>query len=165
MKESPIKGVLTSSEFAKEFKRPDFGKIGVLFSSFDCMHAGHMIMLKDAKAHCDYLVVGLQTDPTIDEDYRKGTKNKPIMSIEERYEMVLGCSYIDEIFIYETEDDLYKFLKDFEWDVRILGSDWEGKEYTGHDIEKCEIYFHKRDHDYSSSNIRKKIFDAEYKKL
>ena len=120
-----IKDVLNSKNFIKEFKAPEVGKIGITVSSFDCMHAGHMLMLKDATTQCDYLIVGLQTDPTIDEDYRKGTKNKPIMSLEERYEMVLGCKYIDDIFIYETEKELHDFFKNFKWDVRILGS---GKE-------------------------------------
>lgn len=157
-----LSDVLNSKEFVEQFNYGDKNKIGVLFSSFDCMHAGHMIMLKDAKVHCDYLIVGLQTDPTID---RADTKNKPIMSIEERYEMILGCKYIDEIFIYENEKQLYEFLRDFDWDIRILGSDWEGKEYTGHDINNGEIYFHKRDHNYSSTDIRKRIYERELKKI
>ena len=159
-----VDDVLNSKDFVKEFKSPEFGKIGITFSSFDCMHAGHMMMLKDAAKQCDHLIIGLQTDPTIDVEYRKGTKNSPIMSLEERYEMVLGCKYVDSIFIYETEEDLYNFLKDFNWDVRILGSDWKGKEYTGHEIKKGIIYWHERNHNFSSSNIRKLIFERELEK-
>ena len=156
-----IKDVLNSKDFIKQFNAPEIGKVGVLFSSFDCMHAGHMIMLKDATTQCDYLVIGLQTNPTID---RADTKNKPIMSLEERYEMVLGCKYIDDIFIYETEKELHDFLKNFKWDVRILGSDWNGKKYTGHEIKKGVIYWHERSHNFSSTNIRKAIFERELEK-
>lgn len=156
-----LKDVPNSKEFVEQFDTSSVGKIGILFSSFDCMHAGHMMMLKDAASQCDHLVACLQTDPTID---RPDTKNKPIMSLEERYEMLSACKYIDDIVIYETEQDLHDFVTNFNWDVRILGSDWKGKEYTGHEIEKGTIYFHERNHNYSSTDIRRKIFEAELEK-
>tara|TARA_R110002020_G_scaffold219743_1_gene427579 strand:+ start:179 stop:640 length:462 start_codon:yes stop_codon:yes gene_type:complete len=130
-------------------------KIGFTCSCFDLLHAGHIIMLKDAKKQCDYLVVGLQTDPTID----RKEKNKPIQSLQERKIQLEAIKYIDKIIIYETENDLYRLLYDMMPDVRILGTDYEHKYFTGIDIEGIDIYFHKRDHDYSSSSLRKKIIN------
>jgi glycerol-3-phosphate cytidylyltransferase len=135
-------------------------KIGVVFSSFDLIHPGHIRMLKDAKNQCDYLIVGVQDDPTIDIKYRNktGIKNKPIYLFNERIEMIESIKYIDEHFTYHTEDDLYKWLKENRWDIRILGSDWKGKKFTGCDINKGEIYFHEREaHGLSSSEIRKRL--------
>jgi glycerol-3-phosphate cytidylyltransferase len=156
-----FKDVPSSKEFIEQWNPSGKGKIGILFSSFDCMHAGHMMMLKDSANQCDYLIAGLQTDPTID---RPGSKSKPIMSPGERYEMLSSCKYIDDIFIYETEQELHDFIKNFNWDVRILGSDWKGKDYTGHEIKKGTIYFHERNHNYSSTDLRRKIFEAELEK-
>ena len=127
-------------------------KIGFTCSCFDLLHAGHIIMLKDAKAQCDKLIVGLQTDPTVN----RPEKNKPIQSYEERYIQLEAVKYVDEIVKYETEDDLIKLLFDLNPDVRILGSDWENKPFTGYTLH-IPIYFHKRDHDYSTSNLREKI--------
>ena len=110
-------------------------------------------MLKDAKKQCDYLIVGLQTDPTID---RSGAKNKPIQSIEERKIQLETVKYIDEIIIYETESDLYKLLKKLNPNIRILGSDYKNKQFTGDDLN-IEIYYHSRNHNYSSSKLREKI--------
>ena len=132
------------------------GKIGFTCSCFDLLHAGHILMLKDAKAQCDKLIVGLQTDPTIDKNYRDKEKNKPIQSYEERYIQLEAIKYVDEIVKYETEDDLMKLLFDLNPDVRILGSDWERKPFTGYTLH-IPIYFHKRDHDYSTSALREKI--------
>ena len=111
-------------------------------------------MLRDAKAQCDKLIVGLQTDPTID----RPEKNKPIQSYEERYIQLEAVKYVDEIIKYDTEEDLYKKLLDINPDVRILGSDYDipDKRFTGDDLN-IPIYFHKRNHDYSTSNLRKKI--------
>ena len=136
-------------------------KIGVTFSAFDFIHPGHIAMLKDAKSQCDYLIVGIQTDPTIDVEYRAktGSKNKPIYTMEERISMIEAIKYIDEYFTYTTEQELYDWLQENDWDVRILGSDWEGKEFTGHDIKKGEIYFHNRDHDLSSTEIRRRLLE------
>jgi|TARA_R110000824_G_scaffold19141_2_gene74619 glycerol-3-phosphate cytidylyltransferase len=131
-------------------------KKGFTCSSFDLLHAGHILMLKDAKEQCDYLIVGLQTDPTID----RPEKNKPIQSYEERYIQLQAVKYIDEIFVYETEEDLYKKLLYFNSDVRILGSDYKGKPFTGDDLN-IPIYYHGRNHNYSTSNLRKKILASK----
>ena len=142
-------------------------KIGFTCSSFDLLHAGHYLMLKDAKAQCDHLIVALQTDPTLDLAYRMKTdnkqKNKPIQSYEERKIQIEGCRYVDEIVEYSTEDTLYELLKKINPDIRILGSDWEGKEFTGHDLN-IPIHWHNRDHDYSTSNLRKRVYEGELKK-
>ena len=142
-------------------------KVGFTCSSFDLLHAGHYLMLKDAKAQCDHLIVGLQTDPTLDLAYRMKTdnkqKNKPIQGYEERKIQIEGCRYVDEIVEYSTEDTLYELLKKINPDIRILGSDWEGKEFTGHDLN-IPVHWHNRDHDYSTSNLRKRVYEGELKK-
>ena len=138
----------------------DKGSIGFTCSCFDLLHAGHILMLKDAKGQCDYLVIGLQTDPTID----RPEKNKPIQSLEERKIQLEAVKYIDEIIIYETEEDLYKKLLDINPNVRILGSDYIGKSFTGDDLD-IPIYYHKRNHNYSSTNTRKKILEIDEKKI
>ena len=126
--------------------------IGFTCSCFDLLHAGHILMLQDAKSRCDKLIVGLQTDPTID----RPEKNKPIQSLEERRIQLEAVKYVDEVFTYDTEEELYKKLLDINPDVRILGSDYIGKSFTGDDLD-IEIYYHKRKHNYSSTNLRKKI--------
>lgn len=139
-------------------------KIGVTFSTFDLIHPGHIIMLQDCKNVCDYLIVGVQSDPTIDrkktnDSYSKISgkpKNSPIQTLEERLIMIKSIKYIDEVFVYDTEKDLYDWLKTNKWDVRILGSDWEGKKFTGYDLPG-EIYFHLRDHDWSTTAFRNRI--------
>ena len=128
-------------------------KVGFTCSCFDLLHAGHILMLKDAKSQCDKLIVGLQTDPTLD----RYEKNKPIQSYDERYIQLQAVKYVDGILRYETENDLYKMLYSLMPDVRILGSDYEKKYFTGIDIAGIDIYFHKRDHDYSTSSLREKI--------
>ena len=128
-------------------------KKGFTCSCFDLLHAGHILMLQDAKSRCDKLIVGLQTDPTID---RPDTKNKPIQSLEERRIQLEAVKYISEVFIYDTEEDLYKKLLDINPDVRILGSDYIGKSFTGDDLD-IEIYYHERKHNYSTTNLRGKI--------
>ena len=129
---------------------------GITCSCFDLLHAGHILMLEDAKSQCDKLIVGLQTDPTID----RPEKNKPIQSFEERYIQLQAVKYIDEIFVYETEEDLYKKILYFNPDVRILGSDYIDKPFTGDDLN-IPIYFHDRKHNYSSTNLRGSIV-SEY---
>ena len=126
--------------------------IGFTCSSFDLLHAGHILMLKDAKEQCDKLIVGLQTDPTLD----RPEKNKPIQSQKERYIQLEAVKYIDDIFVYDTEASLLDLLKLVKPDIRILGSDYEGKSFTGDDLD-IPIYYHKRNHNYSSSNLREKI--------
>ncbi|MBI45092.1 MAG: glycerol-3-phosphate cytidylyltransferase [Candidatus Marinimicrobia bacterium] len=134
-------------------------KIGFTCSCFDLLHAGHIIMLKDAKNQCDHLIVGLQTDPTID----RPEKNKPIQSFQERKIQLEAVKYIDEIIEYSTENELYSLLKKIKPNIRILGSDYINKSFTGDDLN-IKIYYHKRDHNYSTSNIRKKIYQEEDKK-
>ena len=116
-------------------------------------------MLKDAKNQCDHLIVGLQTDPTID----RPEKNKPIQSFQERKIQLEAVKYIDEIIEYSTENELYNLLKNIKPNIRILGSDYINKSFTGDDLN-IKIYYHKRDHDYSTSNIRRKIYLEEKKK-
>ena len=131
-------------------------KKGFTCSCFDLLHAGHILMLKDSKEQCDYLIVGLQTDPTID----RPEKNKPIQSFEERKIQLEAVKYVDEIFTYETEEDLYKKLLEISPDIRILGSDYIDKPFTGDDLD-IPIYFHERKHNYSSTNLRGSIV-SEY---
>tara|TARA_Y100001963_G_scaffold154461_1_gene243283 strand:+ start:5249 stop:5671 length:423 start_codon:yes stop_codon:yes gene_type:complete len=132
-------------------------KVGFVASCFDLLHAGHCLMLKDAKNHCDYLVAALQTDPTID---RPDTKNKPILSLEERKILLESNKYVDEIIEYSTEQDLNRILEKLLPDVRILGSDYKGRVATG-TLYSNKIYYHDRNHDYSTTNIRKKILNTK----
>ena len=130
-----------------------FEKIGFTCSCFDLLHAGHILMLKDAKSQCDKLIVGLQTDPTLD----RPEKNKPIQTLKERKIQLEAVKYVDDIFVYDTEEELYHLLKLVNPDIRILGSDYEdGRYFTGQELN-IPIYYHKRSHNYSSSNLRNKI--------
>jgi len=144
--------------------KQDGKKIGITFSTFDMLHAGHVAMLSDAKNHCDYLIAGLQTDPTID---RPDTKNKPIQSIVERQIQLAACRYVDEVVVYSTEQDLIDILLTLPIDVRILGVEYEGKQFTGDEAcwkRNIEIVFNGRDHSFSSTNLRKRVYDAEHSK-
>ena len=132
-------------------------KKGFTCSCFDLLHAGHIKMLQDERNQCDYLIVGLQSDPTID---RPDTKNKPIQTLEERQIMLASVRFVDKIVIYESEKELYNYLKTNRPDVRILGSDYKNKDFTGKDLN-IDIYYHKRDHDWSTTNLRKRIAVAE----
>jgi len=138
-------------------------KIGITFSTFDLLHAGHVAMLAEAKNHCDYLIVGLQTDPTID---RPDSKNPPVQSIVER-QIQLACNrFVDEIVVYQTEKDLEDILLTLPIDVRILGVEYQDKDFTGRDICKkrgIELVFNGRDHSFSSSSLRKRVAQAENK--
>jgi glycerol-3-phosphate cytidylyltransferase len=127
-------------------------RIGITASCFDLFHAGHVLMLQEAKEQCDRLVVALQTDPTID----RPEKNKPVQSVFERWVQVEGCKYVDQIIPYATEEDLLNILRSYEWDVRIIGQEYVGKEFTGKDLP-IEIYYNSRRHDFSTTNLRKKI--------
>lgn len=133
-------------------------KVGFTASSFDLLHAGHILMLKESKGYCDYLMVGLQVDPTID----RPEKNKPAQSITERYIQLAAVKYVDEIIVYSTEEDLIQILKAFPIDVRIIGEDYRGKQFTGHDLGLHDIIYNSRKHDYSSSNLRKRIADTAF---
>lgn len=133
-------------------------KVGVTVGAFDLCHAGHILVFKEAKTVCDYLIVGLHTDPSLD----RPEKHKPIMAVEERRIILEAVKYIDEIFEYDTEAQLYEILKENTcgFDVRIIGEDWKGKFYTGHDLP-IEMYFNSRDHGYSTSELRNRIYEAE----
>ena len=135
------------------------GKIGFTAGSFDLLHAGHARMFEECKKVCDYLIVGVQSDPTID----RPEKNKPIQPHEERVEMVKAVRWVDEVVTYDTEADLLELLKTLHIDIRIIGADWKNKEYTGHELP-LEVYFNSRDHGYSTSDLRKRICEAELEK-
>ena len=139
-------------------------KIGITFSSFDLLHAGHIKMLEEAKTVCDYLIVGLQMDPTFD----RPNKNKPTQSVVERYIQLKACRSVDEIIPYNTEEDLMDILKSFVIDVRIIGDYYRDKAFTGKDyceMKGIQIYFNKRDHRFSSSALKKAVFEQELVKL
>jgi glycerol-3-phosphate cytidylyltransferase len=139
-------------------------KVGVVFSSFDLFHAGHVAMLAEAKNHCDYLIAALQTDPTID---RPDTKNSPIQTIVERQIQVSTNRNVDEVVVYQTEKDLEDLLLILPVDVRILGVEYKDKEFTGREIclkRGIEIVYNGRDHSFSSSSLRKRVAEAEGKK-
>jgi glycerol-3-phosphate cytidylyltransferase len=140
-------------------------KIGITFSTFDMLHAGHIAMLSEAKNHCDYLICGLQTDPTID---RPTTKNAPIQSVVERQIQLAACRYVDEVVVYQTEQDLVDLLLILPLDVRILGVEYEDQDYTGKQegwTRGIESIFNKRDHSFSSSSLRKRVAWAESQRL
>jgi glycerol-3-phosphate cytidylyltransferase len=136
-------------------------RIGITFSTFDMLHAGHIAMLAEAKNHCDYLIAGLQTDPTID---RPDVKNKPVQSIVERQIQLSATRYVDEVVVYQTEQDLVDLLLILPLDVRILGVEYEGKDFTGK--KECEsrgidLIYNCRDHSFSSSSLRKRVAESE----
>jgi glycerol-3-phosphate cytidylyltransferase len=144
----------------KQLKQ-DGKKIGITFSTFDLCHAGHIAMLAEAKNHCDYLIAGLQTDPTID---RPETKNKPVQSIVERQIQLASCRFVDEVVVYSTEQDLIDLLLILPIDVRILGVEYQSHDFTGRKegTEKgIEHVFNSRDHSFSSSSLRKRVADAQ----
>lgn len=128
-------------------------KVGIVASCFDLFHAGHVLMLLEAKQNCDYLVVALQSDPTLD----RPEKNKPVQGLFERFTQVAACEYVDMVIPYDTEEDLYNMLAGYEWDVRFLGADYYGRtDFTGYDLP-IEIHYCSRAHNYSSSGLRAKI--------
>ena len=136
-------------------------KIGITFSTFDMLHAGHVAMLSEAKNHCDYLICGLQTDPTID---RPDTKNKPIQSVVERQIQLSACRYVDEVVVYQTEQDLVDLLLILPLDVRILGVEYEDQNFTGRNEgagRNIQVVFNRRDHSFGSSSLRKRVAEAE----
>jgi glycerol-3-phosphate cytidylyltransferase len=126
-------------------------KIGFTCSTFDLFHAGHVVMLEEAKKQCDYLIVGIQTDPTID----RPEKNAPIQSLIERQIQVRACKFVDETIVYETENDLIVLLTTLPLDVRILGIEYKDKDYTGKGI--VNAYYNKRSHSFSSSELRQRM--------
>ena len=138
-------------------------KVGITFSTFDLFHAGHVKMLEEAKRQCDYLIVGLQLDPSIN----RPEKNAPSQSIIERYIQLKGSKHVDEIVPYVSEQDLEDILKSFKIDLRIIGDEYKEKDFTGKDYcheKEIEIYYNSRDHRFSSSGLRKHVKKAETSK-
>lgn len=134
--------------------------IGITFSAFDLLHAGHVRMLAEAKSQCDYLIAALQTDPTID----RPEKNKPTQTVVERYIQLQGCKFVDEIIPYTTEKDLEDLLKLYPIDVRIIGDEYKDKDFTGRKFceeKNIRLYFNQRLHRFSSTNLRKEVYRRE----
>lgn len=139
-------------------------KIGFNCSSFDLFHAGHVTMLKMEKQLCDYLIVALQVDPTVD---RPGIKNKPTQSIYERYVQLQACKYVDEILVYSSEYDLLQLLMTQKIDIRFLSEEYLNRDFTGKQYciqNGIELYYHKREHEYSSTELRNRVYELEKKK-
>ena len=131
-------------------------KVGFTCSTFDLLHAGHIIMLREAKEQCDYLICGLQIDPSID----RAGKNSPVQTIVERYTQLKGVTYVDEIIPYRTEEDLEDILSMYHIDVRVLGEEYRDKTFTGRAIclkRGIELYYNKREHRFSTSDLRKRV--------
>ena len=132
-------------------------RVGIVASCFDLFHAGHILMLMEAKDHCDRLVVALQSDPTID----RPEKNKPVQGLSERYIQLEACKCVDQIVPYDTEADLYNLLAGLDWDVRFLGMDYiDRTDFTGYDLD-IPIHYCSRRHNYSSSGLRERILKAK----
>lgn len=129
---------------------------GITFSSFDFLHSGHIAMLEEAKSQCDYLIVGLQTDPTID----RPEKNKPVQTIFERFMQLKGCKFVDEIIPYDSEEDLVNILQVSKPDIRFIGEDYRGKTFSGNELEIPIIYTRRR-HSFSSSSLRLRTRNAK----
>jgi glycerol-3-phosphate cytidylyltransferase len=134
-------------------------KTGFTCSTFDLFHAGHIIMLKEAKSVCDYLIVGLQTDPTIDRDW----KNKPVQSVFERYVQLQACKYVYEVVPYTTEKELLDILRSYPIDVRIIGEEYRDKQFTGYDLHMA-MHYNSRQHSFSTTELRQRVMEAEIKK-
>lgn len=131
-------------------------KIGFTCSTFDLFHAGHIMMLKDAKEQCDHLIVGLQTDPTID----RAEKNKPVQSVFERFIQLDACKYVDEVVVYATEKELLDILQSYHIDIRIIGEEYHDKPFTGKELP-IEVCYNKRRHSFSTTELRKRVQEAE----
>ena len=131
---------------------PCHRKVGFVASCFDLLHAGHCLMLKDAKEQCDYLIAALHVDPSTERNY----KNKPIQSLEERRIQLESIKYVDQIELYETEEDLLFILNKIKPNIRILGSDYKNKDFTGMELES-KVYYHERNHNWSTTDLRIRI--------
>jgi glycerol-3-phosphate cytidylyltransferase len=134
-------------------------KKGITFGAFDLFHAGHVVMLQEARTVCDHLIVCIQSDPSVD----RTDKNVPVQSIVERQIQVAACKYVDEIVVYDTERDVLEILRSIEWDVRILGDEYRDKDFTGREetLERC--YFNTRPHSFSSSELRLRVVEKTTK--
>lgn len=136
----------------------DIGKdpvVGFTCSTFDLFHAGHVVMLQESKSLCDYLVVGLLTDPTID---RPNTKNKPVQSVMERYLQLASCKYVDEIIPFSSEQGLVDLILTINPDIRIVGEEYKGTDHTG--VGLCPIHYNKRRHSFSTTQLRERVLEA-----
>jgi glycerol-3-phosphate cytidylyltransferase len=129
-------------------------KRGFTCGAFDLLHAGHLLMLKEVREQCDFLIIGLQSDPSLD----RREKNKPVETLDERILRLNACRYVDEVVVYNTEAELYELLKKIKPDVRFLGADWKGKHFTGDDLP-IKVIFNSRDHGYSSTDLRKRLLE------
>jgi glycerol-3-phosphate cytidylyltransferase len=139
-------------------------KIGFNCSCFDLFHAGHVTMLKMEKSRCDYLKVALQVDPTAD---RPGLKNKPTQSIYERYVQVQACKYVDEILLYDTEKELLNLIMTQDMHIRFLSDEYLYRDFTGKQYcmdNGIELFYHKRQHTYSTSELRNRVYELEFAK-
>jgi glycerol-3-phosphate cytidylyltransferase len=134
-------------------------RTGFTCSTFDLFHAGHVMMLREAKEQCDYLIVGLQTDPTID----RPNKNKPVQTVFERFVQLQACTFVDEVIPYSTESELLDILQSFPIDVRIIGEEYKDQQFTG-DYLDMEYYYNERRHSFSTTELRQRVVDAENKK-
>ena len=137
--------------------------IGITFSTFDLLHAGHIAMLREAKTQCDYLICGLQVDPSVD----RAEKNAPVQTLVERWTQLQAVKYVDEIIPYQTESDLEDILQLFSIDIKIMGPEYKDKNFTGKSIctqRGIDIYYNKRDHRFSSTDLRKRVFLSEQDK-
>jgi glycerol-3-phosphate cytidylyltransferase len=132
-------------------------EVGITAGAFDLFHAGHVLMLKDASNQCDYLIVALQTDPTID----RKEKNKPIQTMYERFIQLNACKYVDEVIPYETEDDLYTLIMNNDIDVRIIGNEYRNEDFTAREVG-MDIYYNARNHRWSTSELRERILDESF---
>jgi glycerol-3-phosphate cytidylyltransferase len=142
----------------------DCGRIGITCSTFDLLHAGHVVMLEEAKRHCDYLIAALQVDPTFDRE----SKNKPIQSIVERQIQLAAIKYVDEIVMYSTESELEDLFLTLPLDVRILGTEYRDKEFTAKQIcldRNIELFYNVRDHSFSSTSLRKRIQQTQLEQV
>ncbi len=134
--------------------------VGFTCSTFDLLHAGHIEMLREAKSQCDWLICGLQVNPSID----RPEKNKPVQSLVERFAQLSAVRYVDEVVVYETEQDLEDILSMYPINIRVLGAEYKDKDFTGRDICRkrgISLYFNARDHRFSSSDLRKRVVKAE----
>lgn len=131
-------------------------KVGFTCSTFDLFHAGHIVMLQESKTLCDYLICGLLIDPTVD---RPDSKNKPIQTPFERYVQLSSCQYVDEVIPFTTEQEIIDMILTIQPDIRIVGEEYKGTQHTG--VGLCSIHYNKRKHSFSSTDLRKRVWEAE----
>jgi len=141
--------------FLDRSKLPEGAKVGFTCSTFDLFHAGHIVMLQEAKSMCDYLIVGLLTDPTVD---RPDSKNQPIQTPFERYIQLSSCKHVDEVIPFSTEQEIVDMILTINPDIRIVGEEYKDQEHTGKGL--CPIHYNRRRHSFSSTELRKRVVDS-----